>query len=89
MLQRLSCGKHFYATVFQKRTTTLFLSLDWVIMSSFSISQNHVNSVFFRGHWGKQLAEKTSLNPILPRYESIYLHEILADTQFIYKVLCS
>ena len=46
MLQRLSCGKHFYATVFQKRTTTLFLSLDWVIMSSFSISQNYVNSVF-------------------------------------------
>ena len=46
MLQRLSCEEHFYAAVFQKRTTTLFLSLDWVIMSSFSISQNHVTSVF-------------------------------------------
>ena len=81
MLQRLSCEEHFYAAVSQKRTTTLFLSLDWVIMSSFSISQNHVNSgFFFRGHWGKQLAEKTALNPILPRYESIYLHEILPDT---------
>ena len=46
MLQRLSFEEHFYVAVFQKRTTTLFLSLDWVIMSSFSISQNHVNSVF-------------------------------------------
>ena len=46
MLQRLSCEEHFYAAVSQKRTTTLFLSLVWVIMSSFSISQNHVNSVF-------------------------------------------
>lgn len=68
-LQRLSCEQHFYAAISQKRTTTLFLSLDWVmIVSSFSISQSHVNSVFFfRGHWGKQLAEKTALNPILPR----------------------
>ena len=47
-LQRLSCEQHFNAAVSQKRTTTLFLSLDWVmIVSSFSISQNHVNSVFF------------------------------------------
>ena len=47
---------------------TLFLSLDWfMIVSSFSISQNHANSFFLGVIGGKNVAEKTALNPILLR----------------------
>ena len=47
MLKRLSCEEHFYAAVSQKRTTTLFLSLDWVIVSSFTLTKsNTVLNVF-------------------------------------------
>ena len=70
MLKRLSCGEHFYAAVSQKRTTTLFLSLDWVIVSSFSISQNHVNSVFWGSlgkiDGGENCSESNSPIPLVP-----------------------
>ena len=85
MLQRLSCEEQeqFYAAVSPKRNMMLFFSLDWfMIVSSFIL--------FFSGHWGEKCGgEDCSESHSSKVRKYIYLHEILADTYFIYKVLCS
>ena len=52
--------------VFVKKHHEVFPAAGLGIVSSFNIGQNQINSIL-RGHWGKKLEEKTSLNPILPR----------------------
>ena len=52
--------------VFVKKHHEVFLAAGLGIVSSFNIGQNQTYSIL-RGHWGKKLKEKTSLNPILPR----------------------
>ena len=52
--------------MFVKKHHEVFLAAGLGIVSSFNIGQNQIYSIL-RGHWGKKLEEKTSLNPFLPR----------------------
>lgn len=58
--------KNTLIPLFVKKYHEAFLQFGLGIVSSFNIGQNQLNSVL-RGYWGKKLAEKTGLNPILPR----------------------
>ena len=60
--------KNVFMPLFVKKHLEAFLEFGVGIVSSFSIGQNQLNSIL-RGHWGKKLAQKTGLNPILPRYD--------------------